>query len=62
MRPKSVPGGAWSECAGLHLNYDFNYKSELPNYERSVSLDLPFNYDFNYKSELPNYERSALNL
>ena len=36
MRPKTVPGGAWSECAGLNLNYDFNYKSELPNYERSA--------------------------
>ena len=32
VRPGTVPKGKWSDCG--NVDYEFNYASELPNYER----------------------------
>merc|ERR1712086_83080 len=36
IRPKTVPGGKWSDCSTV-VNYTFNYESEIPNYQKWVA-------------------------
>ena len=32
VRPGTIPNGKWSDCG--NVKYDFNFESELPNYEK----------------------------
>ena len=34
IRAGTIPGGAWADCGVMTSQYEFNYASELPNYER----------------------------
>ena len=34
VRAGTIPGGAWADCGVMTSQYEFNYASELPNYER----------------------------